>query len=176
MKFLLTGCVLLVAVAARAADAPAPTVFTDVTVVDVESGKLVPERAVVVTGTKITAVVPATGYKPPEGATVVPAAGKYLIPGLWDMHVHHEFPWPGFLDLALANGVTGVRDLNSEPFVLTWRDEIRAGKRTGPRIVASGKHLDARRERAASGPPHGGHPGPGPGTRPGAQEGGGRPH
>jgi imidazolonepropionase-like amidohydrolase len=58
--------------------------------------------------------------------------------------VHHEFPWTGLLDLALANGVTGVRDLNSEPFVLQWRDEIRAGKRLGPRIVASGKCLDAR--------------------------------
>jgi len=60
------------------------------------------------------------------------------------MHVHHEFPWTGLLDLALANGVTGVRDMNSAPYVLAWRDEIRAGKRLGPRIVACGKRLDGR--------------------------------
>lgn len=137
------GCgLLLAAVPARAADPV--TAFTGVTVVDVEAGKLLPGRAVVVAGPTITAVVAADGFAPPAGAAVVDAAGKYLIPGLWDMHVHHEFPWPGLLDLALANGVTGVRDLNSEPFVLRWRDEIKAGKRLGPRIVASGKYLDAR--------------------------------
>lgn len=143
MRWLLVSLVTVPALA-RAAD-PAPVVFTGVTVVDVEAGQLVPGRSVVVEGGTITAVVPADGFAPPPGATVVPAAGKYLIPGLWDMHVHHEFPWPPLLDLALANGVTGVRDLNSEPFVLRWRDEIAAGRRRGPRIVASGKYLDGTR-------------------------------
>ena len=144
MRWLLTGLLLLPSVAASAADPATTVVFTGVTVVDVETGKSVPDRTVVVTGPKITAVVAAEGFKPPEGATVVPAAGKYLIPGLWDMHVHHVAPWTGPLDLALANGVTGIRDLNSEPFLLAWRDEIAAGKRIGPRIVASGKYLDAK--------------------------------
>ncbi|MBX9585472.1 MAG: hypothetical protein K2X87_34630 [Gemmataceae bacterium] len=144
MRWLLAGLFLAPVAPAHGAD-PGPVVFTGVTVVDVEAGKLVPGRAVVVAGPKIVAVGAADGFAPPPGATVVPAAGKYLIPGLWDMHVHHEFPWPGPLDLALANGVTGVRDLNGEPFVLAWRDEIAAGKRRGPRIVASGKYLDARR-------------------------------
>ncbi len=124
----------------------APLVFVGVTVVDVESGRLLPDRVVIVEGKTVTAVVPAKGYAPPEGATVVPAAGKYLIPGLWDMHVHHTFPWPGYLDLALVSGVTGVRDMQSDDFLFTWRDEIRDGKREGPRIVASGVYLDARRE------------------------------
>lgn len=145
MRWLLTGLLLLPSVAAVAADTVPTVVFTGVTVVDVETGKAVPDRIVVVTGPKITAVVAAEGFKPPDGATVVPAAGKYLIPGLWDMHVHHiPWPGPGMLEVALANGVTGVRDLNGDPFVLKWRDEIAAGKRVGPRIVASGKYLDAR--------------------------------
>ena len=144
MRWLLTGLLLLPSVAASGATPATTVVFTGVTVVDVEAGKAVPGRTVVVTGSKITAVVAAEGFKTPAGATVVPAAGKYLSPGLWDMHVHHEFPWTGMLDLAVANGVTGVRDLNSEPFVLAWRDEIAAGKRVGPRIVASGKYLDAK--------------------------------
>lgn len=119
-------------------------IFADVTVVDVAAGTLLPNQTVVVASGKITKVAPAGKYEAPDGATVVPAAGKYLIPGLWDMHVHHDAPLPGQLDLAVANGVTGVRDLNSEPFVLGWRDEINGGKRLGPRIVASGKYLDAR--------------------------------
>lgn len=143
MRRLSIGALLWLSLAAPAAD-PAVTVFTGVTVIDVEAGKAVPGRAVVVTGPKITSFVAAEGFKPPEGATVVPTTGKFLIPGLWDMHVHHLAPMPGPLELALANGVTGVRDLNSDPFLLKWRDEIAAGKRAGPRIVASGKYLDAK--------------------------------
>ncbi len=123
-----------------------PLVFMGVTVVDVESGRLVADRVVVVQGKSVTAVGAANVYVPPPGATVVPSAGKYVIPGLWDMHVHHTFAWPGLLDLALVSGVTGVRDLQSDDFLFTWRDEIRDGKRVGPRIVASGVYLDARRE------------------------------
>jgi imidazolonepropionase-like amidohydrolase len=102
--------------AAAAEGGGATVVFVGVTVVDVERGELVPGRAVVTVGPKITEVIAAEGYQPPPGATVVDGAGKFLIPGLWDMHVHHPFPWEGFLDLALANGVTGVRDLNGEQF------------------------------------------------------------
>src|SRR5205814_10191149 len=92
MRWLLTGLLLLAPVVPSAADDATTVVFTGVTLVDMEAGKLVPNRAVVVTGPKVTAVVAAEGFRPPDGATVVPAAGKYLIPGLWDMHVHHEFP------------------------------------------------------------------------------------
>jgi hypothetical protein len=114
MKYLLTGC-LLMAVVSRAADAAAPMVFADATVVDGEAGKLIPERAVVVMETKITAVVSARDFSPPRVRRSCQPLANTPSPGLWDMHVHHEFPWPGLLDLALVNGVTGVRDLNSEP-------------------------------------------------------------
>lgn len=143
-QFWLGLVVLILPGLTRAGDVP--LVFVGVTVVDVESGRLLPDRVVVVEGGSVTAVVAAKGYVPPAGATAVPAAGQYLIPGLWDMHVHHTFPWPGYLDLALVCGVTGVRDMNSDDFVLKWRDEIRDGKLVGPRIVASGAYLDARRE------------------------------
>jgi imidazolonepropionase-like amidohydrolase len=145
MRHLTAGLLLLFAQFHQGAAAePEILVFERVTVVDVATGKNIPGQTVVVTGAKISAVVAAEGFKPPDGAKVVPAAGKYLIPGLWDMHVHHTFPWPPLLDLALANGVTGVRDMNSEPFLLGWREEIKAGKRRGPRIVAAGPYLDAR--------------------------------
>lgn len=141
---LLSGLLSMAGATSVLAEGTSALIFADVTVVDVEAGTLQPNQNVVVADGKITVVVPARDYETPAGATVIPAAGKYLIPGLWDMHVHHDAPLPGLLDLAVANGVTGVRDLNSEPFVLEWRDEIKSGKRLGPRLIASGKYLDAR--------------------------------
>src|SRR5690349_9332253 len=63
-------------------------VFDGVTVVDVEHGKLRPTQRVVITGNRIKAMGAAASVKAPTGARVVDARGKYLIPGLWDMHHH----------------------------------------------------------------------------------------
>lgn len=120
------------------------TIFVNVSVIDVERGITLPNMDVAVVGGRIETVGPSRRVEPPEGSIVVKADGKFLIPGLWDMHVHHDFKWTGPLDLALANGITGVRDMNSSSFVLEWRDEIRSGKRRGPRIKGSGKFLDAK--------------------------------
>ncbi|MFO0896884.1 MAG: amidohydrolase family protein [Pirellulales bacterium] len=141
----LTACLLLAAASAHADDAVRPIVVEEVTVVDVESGQLLPHRTVMVDGAKIAVIAASHDFKAPEGALVIPGAGKYLIPGLWDMHVHLEQRMPALLDLFLANGVTGIRDLNSEAHLFEWRDEIQTGKRLGPRIVASGLYLDAAR-------------------------------
>ena len=77
--------------------------------------------------------------------------GKFLIPGLWDMHVHMVFgDWfprgkEVTLPLFIANGVTGVRDMGGELEVLRqWRKEIAAGTLIGPRMVISGPMLDGR--------------------------------
>ena len=85
--------VLLITAAAPAPSAVAPSlVFDGVTVVDVEQGKLISDQRVVITGNRIEAIGPADKLKLPNGAQVVDARGKYLIPGFWDMHVHpfHE--------------------------------------------------------------------------------------
>jgi hypothetical protein len=66
---------------------------------------------VVVTGDRITAVGKSGEVGVPEVARAVDGKGKYLIPGLWDMHVHTL--GPSFLPLYLANGVTGVRDMHA---------------------------------------------------------------
>ncbi len=77
------------------------------------------------------------------------ATGQYLIPGLWDMHVHSVFgDWfPGgrdiILPLFIADGVTGVRDMGGElPVLMAWRKEIARGQIIGPRMVVSGPMLD----------------------------------
>jgi imidazolonepropionase-like amidohydrolase len=82
-------------------------------------------------------------------ARVIEGAGKYLIPGLWDMHVHIAgvFADPRWskevlLPLLLANGVTGVRDMGGDlETLLSWKKEIETGKLLGPHIIASGPWL-----------------------------------
>jgi imidazolonepropionase-like amidohydrolase len=88
---------------------------------------------------------------------VVDGSGRFLIPGLWDMHVHMVFgDWfPQSCEIALplfvANGVTGVRDMGGELEVLQqWRREIGQGKLLGPRIVTSGPMLDGPKPRFPS--------------------------
>lgn len=124
-------------------------VLQHVTVVDVSSGALHPDRAVVIQGDRIIEVQPSTKARLPKGTHIVDASGKFLIPGLWDMHVHTIFgEWLPkddkiILPLFVANGVTGVRDMGGDLEDLkVWRAQITAGKLLGPRMVISGPMLD----------------------------------
>ena len=128
---------------------PAPLVIAHVTVIDVFSGARQFDMNVTVQGDRITEVEKFAGAKIPTGARVVDGYGKFLIPGLWDMHVHTFFgTWvPGGRDVTLrlfvANGITGVRDMGSElDLILQARDEIARGKLLGPRMVVAGPMLD----------------------------------
>lgn len=100
-----------------------------------------PSRAadVLIHGNRIESVA---SHISPRGARVIPADGKFLIPGLWDMHVHiwnADLAFPLFL----ANGVTGVRNMGGDPEGLKlWREELRDGKRVGPRLIACGPVVD----------------------------------
>ncbi|MGH9779646.1 MAG: amidohydrolase family protein, partial [Candidatus Acidiferrales bacterium] len=107
---------------------------------------------VVITGNRITALGKTSETEIPEGAQVVEAKGKFLIPGLWDMHVHifnqvsRRPPNTWYFPLFIANGVTGVRDLWTKPEdmhqVGEWRHLQSAGKLTAPRIAAVGTIVD----------------------------------
>lgn len=153
MNVLLLASALLGAAAVSPSSAPA-LVLDGVTVVDVETGKTLPGRTVVVEDDRIAAVGRQRAVRIPAGARVVDATGKYLIPGLWDMHVHTAFgDWfPGARDIALplfvANGVTGVRDMGGDlDVLLEWRRAIAAGSLVGPRMVVSGPMLDGPKPR-----------------------------
>jgi imidazolonepropionase-like amidohydrolase len=132
---------LFAAPAARAADPPA-VAFVGVTVIDVAAGKPVPAQTVVVAGGKIAAAGPAGTTAVPAGATAVSGEGKFLLPGLWDMHTH--IADESYLSLFLANGVTGVREMHAffPQVILRMRDAVAAGKTLGPRIVAAGALVD----------------------------------
>lgn len=118
--------------------------FTHATVVDGRSAMPRVDQTVVVTGTRITAAGSSASMRVPSRARVVNATGKYLIPGLWDMHVHTVTPQGReMLSLYVANGVTGVRDMASDwPTIKAWRREIAARTLVGPRIIAAGPYLE----------------------------------
>lgn len=123
--------------ARRLARRPAgPLVFRNARVLDVEAGALRPAHTVVVSGDRITAVGPDATTAAPEGAELIDARGRVLMPGLWDMHVHLS-PDDGLLHLAA--GVTSVRDLaNDTESLEDLRRRLEAGTAVGPHVVAAG--------------------------------------
>ncbi len=134
---------LLVAIAASAQT----LTITHATVVDVTNGHLRPECTVVVNGNRIVSVD--TRSSPPVSGRVVDAHGRYLIPGLWDMHTHVFFDHTAndgkdlILPMFVAFGITGIRDMGSalDP-VLEARTAIASHQQLGPRMVVSGPMLD----------------------------------
>ena len=117
-------------------------------VIDVATGAIRPNMTVVITGRRITQVSPSTRSAPRTGR-VVDAAGRYLIPGLWDMHTHVYFDGTAaagtdlILPLLLANGVTGIRDMGSQlDSILHARAAVAAHRLLGPRLLVSGPMLD----------------------------------
>ncbi len=132
-------------------------VLNSVTVVDVQTGALQSEQTVILERNHIAWVGPSKSAKYPRNAPSLNCRGLFLIPGLWDMHVHLVFgDWfPGAQDISLplfvANGITGVRDMGSElDIVQGWRNEIEAGRLIGPRIYTPGPMLDGPKPRFPS--------------------------
>jgi imidazolonepropionase-like amidohydrolase len=115
-------------------------VIKNVAVVDVKAGKVKTNRTVVIQGNRITSVSSKTIVS--KDATVIDGKGKYLIPGLWDMHVHvltdNRYDW--IFSLMVANGVTGIREMGTDlPIerIIQIRSEILEQKMLGPRLGAT---------------------------------------
>jgi imidazolonepropionase-like amidohydrolase len=146
MKTLLI-ILLSLSVAARAyGDEPEKAlIIQNVCVIDTEHGTLKPNCRVVIRGKKILSVEPvAAGDQNAEGQ-VIDGKGKFLIPGLWDMHVH--LPAKEFLTLFVVNGVTGVRDMHGffPERILQWRQQTENGSALGPHIVAAAALIDGEK-------------------------------
>lgn len=144
--------------ATAVAQSSPPLIIDDVTVIDATGAPAQPHRTVIVREGKIDAIAGPSDTKAAKfPGTHVDGAGKFLIPGLWDMHVHMVFgTWfpqgkEITLPLFIANGITGVRDMGGELDVLQqWRKEIAAGSLLGPRIIMSGPMLDGPQPRFPS--------------------------
>ncbi|QJX48727.1 amidohydrolase family protein [Hymenobacter taeanensis] len=124
-------------------------VITHANVVDIETGHIRPDQTLAITDGQIRQVSKASGLALTAKRTI-DAHGKYLIPGLWDMHVHFRggdsliTANRNLLPLYLAHGITTVRDAGGDltPAVFEWRKQIRAGKLAGPTIYTSGPKID----------------------------------
>lgn len=114
----------------------------NVAVVDARDSLPRANQTVVIRGNRIVAVAPDASI--PAGARLIDGTGKYVIPGLWDMHVHADVvQGRELLALYVANGVTGVRDMAGGWDTLrTWRSDIAAGRLVGPRMVLAGPYLE----------------------------------
>jgi imidazolonepropionase-like amidohydrolase len=111
--------------------------ITNANLIDGTGKPVVANATVVIDNGKITAVGPASNVSIPKGATRIDAQGKYLLPGLWDMHAHFEQVEWG--PVYLAAGVTTVRDVGNEfDFIRSVRDAIAAGRGLGPRMLLAG--------------------------------------
>ena len=122
--------------------------ITDVSIVDVEHGRSLAPRTVLIETGRITAIVAPADARIPAQAERIDGRGRFLIPGLVDMHVHlfntyskrppNDWAFPMFL----ANGVTGVREMSADAesmaVVRRWRREFDQGRPLAPRILAAG--------------------------------------
>ena len=125
------------------------TAFTHLTVIAVTGGRSSKtEMTVIVTGNRISVIGKTRKVRIPKNSQIIDATGKFLIPGLWDMHVHvlGQERIDTFLQLFIANGVTGIRDMGTTEkgfaILARLRREIANGTRIGTRIVAAGRILD----------------------------------
>src|SRR5678816_3128278 len=118
----------------------ASLVLTHASIIDVAGAPPRRDTTVVITGDRISAIGDTANISAPADARVVDATGKFLIPGLWDMHVH----WYArdTLTLFIANGVTGVRQMFGNSDLLRWRDQIAKGSLLGPRMVVASPIID----------------------------------
>lgn len=121
--------------------AAASTAIQDVTLIDVASGTARPHMTVVIDGGKISRVAIASSIQLPVTTRIVSGKDKFLMPGLWDMHVHLYYKQ--YLPLFVAFGITGVQDMGSDfSRVSAWRNEIEKGTTVGPHIITSGPPVD----------------------------------
>ena len=122
-------------------------VFTNVNVVDTRDGRILPNMTVVVRSGRIQAVAKFGLIAENRNVRVINAAGKYMMPGLWDMDVHTagtSAVWDEKIiyPLYVANGVTGVRDMAGDPDLLEQRRQrVEDGALPGPHILFAGPFL-----------------------------------
>jgi len=118
-----------------------------VNVIDVEHGKVIADQSVYIQGHRIKSISPAPIFD--TSAIIYDCTGKYVMPGLWDMHIHdagddssnrHEY-----VPLFLANGVTGIRDMWGSDEMLKLKADIEAGRFTGPRMIIGSPIIDGEK-------------------------------
>ncbi|HER41135.1 MAG TPA: amidohydrolase [Salinimicrobium catena] len=150
-KALFAGLIsLVIYTSCSSPEETADLLIINATILNVESGEEVPGKMIAVSGDSIRAVLDMDQRNSFKASKVIDAENKFVLPGLWDMHVHFRggdtliAENKDLLPLFLAYGVTTVRDAGGDitPSVLEWREKIESAELTGPRIFTSGPKLD----------------------------------
>ena len=128
------------------------TVVKNVNIIDVKGSPIQSGMTVIIKGNRITSIEKTSKAKIPQNALIIDAKNKYLIPGLWDMHVHvfnnvsKTLPDTNDFSMYITNGVTGIREMwtkiESMPEVDRWRKQAYEVPGTVPRIGAVGTMVD----------------------------------
>jgi hypothetical protein len=152
-------CLLFVCLSSGCGHLPgdSSTVFLHVNVVPMNIERFIPDQTVVVSGNTITAVGATGDVAIPRGATIIDGAGKFLLPGLADMHVHletvafgdalglqleEEIPFEFVLRPYLRHGVTTIRVMSGAPDLLEVRDRVHSGALVGPNMLVASPMID----------------------------------
>ncbi len=144
-RFALVLFVAIVALTAQPATQTPPAIaFTNVTVIPMDRDRSLSDQTVVVRGDRIVAMGRSADTTVPDGATRIDGRGKFLMPGMAEMHAHI----PGgkapdelmhrVLALFVANGVTTIRGMLGDPRHLPLRAAVAKGELLGPTIYTSG--------------------------------------
>ncbi|HXG53861.1 MAG TPA: amidohydrolase family protein [Vicinamibacterales bacterium] len=135
---------------------PASIAIRHVNVIVGDGTAAIPAQTVLIRGEHIAAIGPAADVVVPRGTTILEGRGRFLMPGLIDLHVHLSKARGSALGLFVTNGVTTVRDMGGDlEELLRWRRDVNAGTRVGPRMVIAGPYLESTRniERMRKDPP-----------------------
>jgi hypothetical protein len=112
--------------------------LTDCTLIDTRHGLVAQHTTILIRGERIAASGPTASTRIPPGSRVISAAGKFVIPGLWDMHVHVGAIEEDWFPLYLANGVTGLREMaaseENAPRQRHYEQDVAGGQRVGPEL------------------------------------------
>ena len=139
----------------RAQTRPAPVAITNVTVLPMSRPGLLPGQTVLIEQGQIRKIGPAGKVKIPANAVVVDGRGRYLLPGLVDMHAHlpgaegTRHALADYFALNLASGVTGLRSMRGDASHLRWRDSLRRNASPAPHLYLATPFF-TRRPYAAS--------------------------
>lgn len=130
---------------------PRPLVIKNATIIDGTGAAPRSGMAVLIRKNRIAEVAPAKDFVPPKGARIIDAEDGYVIPGLWDMHIHLKNSTATALPVFIATGVTSVRDMVGEYERLAeLRRKVETGEIIGPRIKLSGPSLESPESLARS--------------------------
>jgi len=141
-----TALITALACTSNAGMAQGAVVIRNVTVLPMTGAGPTANQSVVIRNGRIAGMGPSAQIGTPDGASVVDGTGKYLIPGLFEMHAHTSKTRGSALGLYVVHGVTTIRDQGSEHAeVLRWRREIRDDSRVGPRMFIAGPYLESLR-------------------------------